>query len=271
MNRIDSQLIELITEEVLKAFSRGEGGNRTDTPTAIRPPLGTCTGDYSRFTDRPDLSPTTSANSSGPAQTSGLAGIVTAQQLEEAIHSSPDKVATLAHDARLTPLANDFVRENPQKVRRAAPTGTFTSPANGAPWLWWADGHYPAAQQAAVDQGGALIASGVGRSDTGLVQVVRETADGLRSRSLSGGILFVTSAARAGVLANRCPLIRAVVGTCLDALEQGIRQVGANLLIIEAPYVDGPTICKMLQRVSDTKPNISAHVQRELAEFHQHR
>jgi hypothetical protein len=47
-----------------------------------------------------------------------LTGNITVQQLEEAIAASPQGVALLSPQARLTPLASDYARQFPQKVSR---------------------------------------------------------------------------------------------------------------------------------------------------------
>ena len=47
-----------------------------------------------------------------------LTGIVTAEQLQHAADTAGDGVAQLADSARLTPLANDWAREHPQRIRR---------------------------------------------------------------------------------------------------------------------------------------------------------
>ena len=47
-----------------------------------------------------------------------LSGLVTAEQLQQAIEASNAGRAVLAPDARLTPLANDLVRQHPEKICR---------------------------------------------------------------------------------------------------------------------------------------------------------
>ncbi len=149
MAHIDPQLVAQITKAVIDALSSSPDGSRAQGAAAIKPPIGVCTGDYSQFSDRPDLT-ATSAKTTAPATATGdavpsasaappISGIITAQQLQSAIASAPDGVAVIAHDARPTPLANDFIREHPAKVRRAdAVSSGLKRPAPiGQPWLWW--------------------------------------------------------------------------------------------------------------------------------------
>src|SRR5690606_12906424 len=115
------ELVQKIAQQVLRAIQAqaGEaaGGPKAEGPAPIQPPAGVCTGDYSKFPElvgrsvgaRPQAAPTVIA----------LSGIVTAAQLEAAIKASSDGVAVLAPDARLTPLANDLVRQKPGCIRRA--------------------------------------------------------------------------------------------------------------------------------------------------------
>jgi len=275
MADIDPQLVAQITKAVIDALAQAPAGGQA---APIKPPIGVCTGDYSQFTDRPDLGaqapakPGTEAQAmpESPMGPPPLAGIITAQQLQEAIAEAPDGVAVLAHNARPTPLANDYIRENPAKVRRAdAPVGAQRKPvAVGQPWLWWADGHCPAVLATTAGLGSLAVHSGAARSEAGLVQALRDIANGVRTRSVRGGIVFVRSAARATVLANRSPVLRAVVGTCPEAVEQGIAQIGANVLIVEYPHVSAERLASMVTRIVQSKPNATPHTERELADMH---
>ncbi len=286
MAEIDPQLVAQITKAVIDALQNGGGDAAPKSSVApIKPPIGVCTGDYSQFTDRPDLSPpytspkqkaeppqgVEASNHAAPAAPA-LTGIITAQQLLEAITAAPDGVATLAPDARLTPLANDHVRENPDCIRRveakADASGNVT--INVAPWVWWAEGHCPAVASTMTQLSGTAVPSGAPRSEAGLAQLIRDLSRSVRNRSARGGLIFARSAARAVVLANRCAPLRAIVGTCPDAVEQGIKQIGANVLIVEYPYVNAERIAAMAVRMTRSRPAAPPHLERELADLHRH-
>ena len=64
----------------------------------------------------------------------------------------------------------------------------------------------------------------------------------------AGGILVVAAGAEALVYANRCPSLRAIVGTCLETVEQGIQNVAANVLVIEHPHKTLQQIRNMIGR-----------------------
>ena len=306
-----TQLVQTIAREVIAVMRQrgmvnaqvpGPGATSAgprpagESPAAVRPPIGTCTGDYSKF---PELrgrmqgggvsptdtlagasQPTKQFNTSADTQSSPpanepipLTGIVTANQLQQAIDSSPDGVATLAADAKLTPLANDFVRQSPEKVRRASATnatGEQSQAAPGdpvAPWLWWIEGQCPFVDQMTRQRASRLRPSSAARSATSLAQVIREIAGGLQGGQIGGALLFVPSAARAVCYANRCAAIRAVVGTCGQAIERGVDELGANVMIIEYPHIGPREMAALVDRMLQQAPTLPPQVQRELADL----
>lgn len=288
--KIDEQLVQQIVERVLEVVLReradqggaGGGAGPGDGPSArVRPPAGVCTGDYSRFAElagrgvgaAPPAGAADQSNPAGAHSPIALTGIVTAQQLQEAIDRAPDGTARLAHDARLTPLANDFARQHPEKLRRVGRENPRPEAvAKGAAgdvgtWLWWADGHCPAVQSITTALGAQLRPSATPRSESGLAHVIGDLAHAVEAGGVAGGLLFVRSAARAVLFANRCRSLRAAVGTCPESVEQGIREIGANVLVIEYPYVDGETMRRMVQCIVESRPQVPAEAQRYLNEL----
>jgi ribose 5-phosphate isomerase RpiB len=176
--------------------------------------------------------------------------IYTARQLEQ-LQKAHGRVI-LPLDARLTPLATDWLRARklsiawadvPSAQPAAAPPATppVPSPVGSAPpggLLWWCDG--PCGQAKAALSGferpAGLRPLGVNPSEPATIDAIRAVAADLRDRRAQGAILLVRSAGAAMVFANRCPSIRAVLGTCLDAVDQAAGTVNANVLILEYPY-----------------------------------
>jgi hypothetical protein len=99
------------------------------------------------------------------------------------------------------------------------------------------------------------------------VLVIKAIARELKSGTATSAAMVVQNAASAMVFANRCPSIRAVVGTCLEAVEQGIQQVAANVLVIEHPYKTLQQVKNMLARFARAKRELTPDVQRQLAEL----
>lgn len=181
--------------------------------------------------------------------------IYTARQLEQ-LFKADGRVA-LPPDARLTPLAIDWLRSRKLSVAWSdaapatngdgrgvlapaaapvEPAGASAAPAAGM-W-WWCDGPCGQAKAAlsAFERAAAMQPLNVTASEPATIEAIRAVAAGLRDRRVRGAILLVRAAGAAMVFANRCPSIRAVLGTCLDAVDQAANTVGANVLVIEHPY-----------------------------------
>jgi hypothetical protein len=375
MSEADRQLVEAITEQVIKLLRAGgpivtsrPASTSTGSPVPhtapIQPPIGVCTGDYSKFPElagklygsaspaslavaaaalnagkmqamggdggsatpgdpwpapaaahAPKVSPLPNVKPQPPAgdpwpgpnvggvargesakpqaasvaQPLPLSGIITANQLQEALDASPDGVAYLAPNARLTPLANDLARTKKEKVRRAAPPArelpmshgpnagpqglavppalASTSSGGGGGWLWWIEGGCPVVRDVTQSFGLALRAVAALPNSGSLPQVVRELARAVKSKQAPGGVLFVPTAARAVCLANRCASLRAIVGTSGEAVEQGIRDLGANVLIIEYPHHGHRSVAAMLARFMQQIPGVPPSVERELVDM----
>lgn len=283
------------------------GANPSSHNAPIQPPIGICTGDYSQFPElrgklygnnpsasrpsptqpspaqssrnAPSHSPMPPAAQQPPAahQPLALTGIVTANQLQQAIDATTDGVAHLAPDARLTPLASDLARQHPEKICRHTPGAPqpagLNHPQNQQnpatlPWLWWIEGQCGGVRDVTRTLGGWLRPIAAGPHAAALPQVVRELASAIKGRQVAGGVLFVPNAARAMCYLNRCAAVRAVVGTCGEAVEQGIAAIGANVLVIEYPHHGARAMTAMAQRMLQQPPAAPPAVERDLADLH---
>ncbi|QOV90018.1 hypothetical protein [Humisphaera borealis] len=225
----------------------------------------------------------------------------TARQLEQ-LHRESGSAGriTLPYRARLTPMAQDWIRLKKVSLgycddASKSATGTVTTSAPSSarpqggvpgtagqasiaqyateqpttPLLWWCDGPCGAAKAALTGQAKESLLRPIDlpQDPKQIVAVVKTIAGELKSGSASSAAIVVQNAAVAMVFANRCPSIRAVVGTCLEAVEQGIQQVAANVLVIEHPHKAFPQIKTMLGRFARAKRELSPDVQRQLAEL----
>ncbi len=234
MTTIDEQLVQRIAAQVIQQLA-----DRRDDPARaeIHPAIGTCTGDYRQFTDRPDLT--------NPSESPMFEGFVTARRLID----SAAQTIRLAPGAKLTPLAVDLVRERKLTVERVGEqvrTQAHTTQATGT-FHWWIDGHCDAVRQLAAAQRDRLAPLTPLGQASAIATIIKRLATSMRDGRAAGGILFVQSAARAACFANRCPSLRAVVGTCGDAVQQGIDQLEANVLIVEYPH-QGPQAMRAMVR-----------------------
>jgi hypothetical protein len=207
--------------------------------------------------------------------------IVTARQLED-LHrlQGGNGQITLPYRARLTPLAADFIRAGkialgysdaeasapPLAVSQAPTSQPATSPA--ATFLHWCDGPCGPAKAAlsAVAKETTLRALEEPADPRGLVPVIKTLAGEIKSSRASGGILLVRSASAAIVYANRCPSLRAILGTCLDTVEQGLSLVAANVLVLEYPYLTLQQTRNLIGRFVRGPRILGESIRRELAE-----
>jgi hypothetical protein len=221
--------------------------------------------------------------------------IVTARQIEDLYKSNGSNGhVTLPYRARLTPLANDFIRARKlilgySDITAPATGASAASPSlpplavsrisdavmghsSAAPagsYLWWCDGACGPAKAALMSEEKQSNFKPLDKqSDVKqIVPVIKALATEVKAGRAAGGVLMVQNAASAAVFANRCPSLRAVLGTCLEAVEQGVRQVAANVLIIEYPYKTLQQMKNMLSRFVKLPRSLPEDVRRQIEEL----
>jgi ribose 5-phosphate isomerase RpiB len=174
--------------------------------------------------------------------------IFTQRQLE-ALHNGNGQLV-LPYRARLSPLAQDWIRTKKIMIGYADIEPNFSPklgaasrlpvqrPSEAGRFLWWCDGPCGPAKAAIAELSRQSNLSEIQQNSESrnLSAAVKELAAAVKSGQINGGIVLVKSGAATMVLANRCPSLRAVLGTCIDSLEQGLQQIAANVLVIEHPY-----------------------------------
>ena len=291
MANVDSQLVREIADQVLAALGRqssnAPASQAGQLSAEIHAPAGVCTGDYSKFTELSGQTGATkkqscncgcggknkqtqaAAASESANQANVLRGIITANQLRAAMGKDGKGVALIAENARLTPLAQDIAREKPSQLRRVAANASENKKTTepGGTWVWWSEQQFAKLQGVVGKWPARLKRISAGRSGGELAQVVREVAGEVRNSHAAGAVLFVSNAAKAGCFVNRCTSLRAVVGTCSEAVKQGMQQVGANVLIVEVPYVEAKAIEAMVEMMTSRLPVVPGHVEQSLKEL----
>ena len=291
MADVDRQLVQQIADEVMAALAERMAG-----AASVRPPIGACTGDYSKFpelrgrrTADPAPSGARTVGSESPARTGGvngveptpgprplpaqpanpapplLTGFVTARQLE----SLTTDTVRLAPDARLTPLAQDCIKERKLEVQRVVSHSSGQAVPIAQPrgrWLWWSEGRCPAADNITEQWRQVLTRPNVGDSAHAVREVVTDLNAGVRAGRFSGGILLVKCGAKSACYANRCGHLRAILGTCDEAVREGIRSLAANVLIVEYPHQSPNAIRAMVERFVTTPRPRLPQVVRDLQE-----
>ena len=221
--------------------------------------------------------------------------IFTARQLED-LHKTNGHV-TLPVGARLTPMAHDWARskkvaiaydgQNSATAREpgsratevAPPAGgaahaaiAFTpssTPAPAGQILWWCDGPCGAAKAAlaSIARESNVQPMAVTAEPKYLVAAVKLLAQEIKADRAAAGILLVQSGAAATVYANRCPSLRAIIGTCRDSVQQGVDLIGANVLIVETPHQTLQQAKNVLSLFVRMRRMPSDDVKRRLAEL----
>jgi hypothetical protein len=208
--------------------------------------------------------------------------IFTARQLQDLQGNGQSKdQIVLPYGSRLTPLAVDWARSKRVKIgygpaemaESKKPSQIETTPT-ASPWgaatlLWWCDGPCGAAKAALAAQSreSNLAPIDLPSEPTQLPSAIKRLASGVKAGQAGGGVLLVKGAAEAIVYANRCPSLRAMVGTCLESVDQGIAAVAANVLVLEYPYKSLSQIRNMLSRFARGARNPSEETQRRLQEM----
>jgi len=213
--------------------------------------------------------------------------IFTARQLED-LHKTNGHV-TLPVGARLTPMAHDWARSRKVSIvfdgqdasavaagvassaarSSVAPPLASSAPAPAGQILWWCDGPCGAAKAAlaAIGREVNLAAMPINTEAKFLVGAVKHLAREIKADRAAAGILLVQSGAAAAVYANRCPSLRAILGTCRDAVQQGLDQIGANVLIVETPHQTLQQVRNVLSLFVRMRRTPSEDVKRQLKEL----
>ena len=210
---------------------------------------------------------------------------VSVRQLEQIYKSNGSNGhVVLPYRARLTPLAQDWVRSKrvavgysdgeaqAPRVTASASAGVAASaaqPSSSGATLWWCDGPCGPAKAALVayEKESTLRPLDVPQDARRIANVVKNVAEQVKSGQVQAAILMVQSGATAVVFANRCPSLRAVLGTCLESIEQGIQQVGANVLVIEYPHRTLQQMKNMIGRFVRAKRDLPEETRRQLQEL----
>jgi ribose 5-phosphate isomerase RpiB len=214
--------------------------------------------------------------------------IFTARQLED-LHKTNGHV-TVPVGSRVTPLGQDWLRQKkitlkygsngaaPQKPAASgvgldiAATTQKPLPMTFAPegtLLWWCDGPCGQAKAAIMQQSreSSLQPLDLPASNDNLVPAIKRIASEMKAGRASGGILLVQMGAAAIVYANRCPSLRAILGTCRQSVEQGVQHLAANVLIIEYPYHSLPQVRNILLPFVRGQRKLNDDVKRQLQEL----
>jgi ribose 5-phosphate isomerase RpiB len=195
----------------------------------------------------------------------------TARQLQD-LHRAGGSV-TLPYRARLTPLAADWVKSKGIAIGYAegeAKEAHQKSADNAlSRYLWWCDGPCGSAKAAVTSLEKELSLAPLPLPADGkqLVATIKHLATQVKQNQAAGGLLLVQSGASAVVYANRCPSLRAILGTCLGTVDEGVKNLSANVLVIEHPWQTLMQTKNLVSRFVRAKRKLNEDVKRQLAEL----
>ncbi len=202
----------------------------------------------------------------------------TARQLEQ-MHKAQGRIV-LPYSARLTPAARDWLKLKNLTIGYGDESMSSScvsccdsdkkiEAAPALPWLWWCDGPCGATKAAIVGMSkeANLSAMDLANDPKRIVEVVKTLAGEVKAGRAAGGILAVNAAAESLVYANRCQSLRAIAGTSMAAVEIGVRDVAANVLVIEHPRATLMQVKNILSRFVRGKRELSDVLRQRLVEL----
>jgi hypothetical protein len=203
---------------------------------------------------------------------------LSARQLQDLLKSGGELV--LPFGTRLTPAAQDLARSRKLEIRfdvtAKSPTQTsqIKSPepvqavahAGAGSFFWWCSTRSGTAKAAiAMVSREAPLRSIEVQEDAGKTPVaVKSLISALRTNNARGGIFVLDHAGAATVMLNRSRHVRAIVGTSLASIEAGLRDISANVLLIEPGTHALMTLKNMIARFVRGGAAPSPELQHEL-------
>jgi ribose 5-phosphate isomerase RpiB len=171
----------------------------------------------------------------------------------------------------LTPLASDWLKSRQLRISYEGDGALSKSanPTSSGLILWWCDGPCGQAKAALAAQAreSNLQPMAVPEEPRQLVAAIKHLADEIKNDRAAMGVLVVQTGAAAVVYANRCPSLRAILGTCRDAVQQGVEQLAANVLVIEHPYQTLQQVRNLLGQFVRIRRELSDEVKQKLKDL----
>ena len=202
----------------------------------------------------------------------------TARQLESLLKETGKIV--LPYGARLTPLGQDWVRKTKisigygdvekKPLREGSKNPALEPPKKAEPrYLWWCDGPCGSAKAALMNASreATLEPMAILEDSSRVLSAIRHLAGEVTENRVAGGVLIMKHSGVAGVYANRCSSLRAIVGTTLPAMEAAINELAANVLILEADQLTLREMKHLILRFAKAPRELRESVVRELNEL----
>jgi hypothetical protein len=203
--------------------------------------------------------------------------IYTARQLDQ-LHKAHGKIIVPC-GARLTPLASDWAKLRKIAVEYSDAEAPGVKVADGGPiaakeavsvpLLWWCDGASGVAKAAlmAAAREANLVPMAIGQDAGRALSAVKHLVAEVKAGRADGGVLIAASSAAALLYANRCSVLRAILGTSHAGLEAAIRELAPNVLVLEDQRQTMQQAKNMILRFARGQRKPSEAIERELKEL----
>ena len=202
--------------------------------------------------------------------------IYTARQLEQLLKAHGKVI--LPYRARLTPLARDWAKLKKIAVAYSDFDSPLLKPADGTvaakkevtlPLLWWCDGASGVAKAALMSAAreANLVPMAILQDSSRAVSAVRHLVTEVKAGHADGGVLVASNSAAALMYANRSSVLRAILGTSHAAMEQAIRELAPNVLVLEDQRQTLQQAKNMIVRFARGSRKPSEAIERELKEL----
>jgi len=186
--------------------------------------------------------------------------VVTAKMLDDLLRSGTPIV--LAKGALVTPAARDWLKGHAVPVTwQEPPAGTGRSLAVVM------DPKLPELRlmRTLLDRSGGLVeviepASGAGA----IAAATRRLCSRVRRGEVVKGVVFAADGAVPVCIANKCAGIRAALGACVPMVEEAVRELAINVLVIEYPHLTPYLMRQMVERFAAgptmARPEVAAMI-----------
>jgi len=161
--------------------------------------------------------------------------IVTQRQLQQLLREHGKVV--IPYRARLSPMAQDWVRHN--KISIGYDDANSNVNANvlvsQKPYLWWSDGPDGVSKAAiAMSARDVLLQPMAILADNSrAIAAIRAANCAVQDNTAAGAVLVVKNAGPALIIANKTKHLRATVAGTIASVEEVMRSLAANVLVIQ--------------------------------------
>lgn len=183
--------------------------------------------------------------------------VVTAEFLAD-LHRA-GRAIELPRDALVTPAARDWLKEHAVPISWTDRSGGTDAAAGGMPVVIDLRAPMMRSQLVALERAlGHLETIDPAERAGGLIAAVRKLCEDVSAGRSARGLIFADDAALSVCVANKFRGVRAALATTMPAVEQAVRELAVNVLVIEPSRQTMHMIRQMVQRFVTVRPSEAA-------------